>query len=50
MSDVFFADLRIPVPDVDLGVGSGSHGRQTGAMLAALDGVLEEHRPDWVLV
>lgn len=50
MSDVFFADLRIPDPDVHLGVGSGSHGAQTGAMLAALDGVLDEHRPDWVLV
>lgn len=50
MSDVFFADLEIPVPDVSLGIGSGSHGVQTGRMLAALDPVLEEHRPDWVLV
>jgi UDP-N-acetylglucosamine 2-epimerase (non-hydrolysing) len=50
MSDVFFADLRIPAPDVHLGIGSGSHGTQTGAMLAALDGVLAERRPDWVLV
>ncbi|WP_298328585.1 UDP-N-acetylglucosamine 2-epimerase (non-hydrolyzing) [Haloactinopolyspora sp.] len=50
MSDVFFADLRIPAPDVHLGIGSGSHGVQTGSMLAALDGVLDEHRPDWVLV
>lgn len=50
MSDVFFADLRIPPPDVHLGVGSGSHGVQTGAMLAALDGVITEHQPDWVLV
>ena len=50
MSDVFFADLRIPDPDVHMGVGSGSHGVQTGAMLAALDAVLDEHRPDWVLV
>jgi UDP-N-acetylglucosamine 2-epimerase (non-hydrolysing) len=50
MSDIFFADLRIPDPDVHLGVGSGSHGVQTGAMLAALDGVIDEHRPDWVLV
>jgi UDP-N-acetylglucosamine 2-epimerase (non-hydrolysing) len=50
MSDVFFADLRIPAPDVHLGVGSGSHGVQTGAMLGALDGVIDEHRPDWVLV
>jgi UDP-N-acetylglucosamine 2-epimerase (non-hydrolysing) len=50
MSDVFFADLRIPAPDIHLGVGSGSHGTQTGAMLAALDAVLGEHQPDWVLV
>jgi UDP-N-acetylglucosamine 2-epimerase (non-hydrolysing) len=50
MSDVFFEDLRIPQPDVHLGVGSGSHGAQTGAMLGALDAVLDEHRPDWVVV
>jgi UDP-N-acetylglucosamine 2-epimerase (non-hydrolysing) len=50
MSDVFFADLAIPSPDVHLGVGSGSHGVQTGTMLSAMDAVLDEHRPDWVLV
>lgn len=50
LSDVFFADLNIPDPQVHLGVGSSSHGRQTGAMLAAMDEVLETHRPDWVLV
>lgn len=50
LSDVFFDDLGIPAPDVHLGVGSGSHGVQTGAILGALDGVLTEHAPDWVLV
>ncbi|QKJ20018.1 non-hydrolyzing UDP-N-acetylglucosamine 2-epimerase [Microbacterium hominis] len=50
LSDVFFDDLGIGKPDVHLGVGSGSHGVQTGAMLAALDAVFDEHRPDWVLV
>lgn len=50
LSDVFFSDLGIPAPDVHLGVGSGSHGKQTGAILAAMDDVLDEHRPDWVLV
>ncbi len=50
LSDVFFTDLGIPAPDVHLGIGSGTHGAQTGAMLAALDGVLKERSPDWVLV
>lgn len=50
LSDVFFEDLGIGDPDVHLGVGSGSHGVQTGSMLAALDAVFDEHRPDWVLV
>ena len=50
LSDVFFQELGISAPDVHLGVGSGSHGVQTGAMLAALDAVFDEHRPDWVLV
>lgn len=50
MSDAFFRDLGIPAPDVNLAIGSGSHGAQTGAMLSALEPVFEEHRPDWVLV
>lgn len=50
MSDVFFRDLGIPSPDVNLAVGSASHGAQTGAMLAALEPVFEQYRPDWVLV
>ncbi|GGQ47741.1 MULTISPECIES: non-hydrolyzing UDP-N-acetylglucosamine 2-epimerase [Streptomyces] len=50
LSDVFFSGLGIPDPDVHLGVGSGSHGVQTGAVLSALDPVLERERPDWVLV
>ncbi|MDR2372791.1 MAG: UDP-N-acetylglucosamine 2-epimerase (non-hydrolyzing) [Bifidobacteriaceae bacterium] len=50
LSQSFFADLAIPAPDVNLGVGSGSHGRQTGAMLAALEDVLAAERPDWTLV
>lgn len=50
LSDVFFAGLDIPDPDLHLGVGSGSHGAQTGAMLTALDPIFDAERPDWVLV
>ncbi len=49
LSDVFFRDLGIPQPDAHLGVGSGTHGRQTGAMLIHMDEVLEKYQPDWVL-
>ena len=35
MSQIFFEELQIPEPDVNLGIGSGSHGRQTGQMLMA---------------
>ncbi|MDP3891209.1 non-hydrolyzing UDP-N-acetylglucosamine 2-epimerase [Nocardioides sp.] len=50
MSDVFFSGLGIPDPDVHLGVGSGSHGAQTGSMLTALEPIIDSQRPDWVLV
>ncbi|MEJ6489819.1 UDP-N-acetylglucosamine 2-epimerase (non-hydrolyzing) [Leucobacter sp. USCH14] len=50
LSDVFFRDLGIPEPDAHLGVGSGSHGAQTGSMLASMDKVLENFTPDCVLV
>jgi UDP-N-acetylglucosamine 2-epimerase (non-hydrolysing) len=50
LSDVFFRDLGIPAPDVNLEIGSGAHGAQTGAMLAALEPVFERYAPDWVLV
>ncbi|MFQ4147219.1 UDP-N-acetylglucosamine 2-epimerase (non-hydrolyzing) [Arthrobacter sp. LAPM80] len=50
MSDVFFRDLGIPAPDFNLGVGSGKHGAQTGAMLAGLEEIMESTAPDCVLV
>jgi UDP-N-acetylglucosamine 2-epimerase (non-hydrolysing) len=50
LSDVFFAGLGIPDPDVHLGIGSGTHGVQTGRILSALDPVLAAEAPGWVLV
>lgn len=50
MSDVFFSELGLPRPDHHLGIPGGPHGRQTGAMLAAIEEVLETERPDIVLV
>jgi len=50
MSDVFFAELNIPQPNENLGVGSGTHGQQTAAMLAALEAQMMQHQPDWVLL
>jgi UDP-N-acetylglucosamine 2-epimerase (non-hydrolysing) len=50
MSGVFFEDLGLPRPDVDLGVGSGSHAEQTARVMLAFEKVLVEVRPDLVLV
>lgn len=50
MSEVFFDDLGLPSPDVKLGIGSGSHGAQTGRMMIELERVLTELRPDCVVV
>ena len=50
MSNVFFDELHIPRPHFDLKVGSASHGKQTGEMLARVEQVLLENRPTMVLV
>jgi UDP-GlcNAc3NAcA epimerase len=50
MSDVFFRELDLPSPDHELGVGSGSHGAQTGRMLERVEAVMREDAPDVVLV
>jgi UDP-N-acetylglucosamine 2-epimerase len=50
MSQVFFDELDIPFPEVQLAIGSGTHGAQTGAMLAEIEQVLIRESPDYVLV
>lgn len=50
MSRQFFGDLGIPTPDVNLGVGSGSHAVQTAAVMTAFEPVCVKHQPDWVIV
>ena len=50
MSDSFFRDLGIPEPDVNLGVGSGTHGEQTAQVLMKIEQLLLERKPHVVLV
>src|SRR5205814_1837122 len=50
MSDVFFQELKIPAPDVNLAVGSGSHAQQTAEIMARFEAVVQQRKPDVVLV
>lgn len=50
MSEVFFRQLGLPRPDVNLGVGSGSHTRQTAEVMLRLEELLAASPPDWLLV
>jgi UDP-GlcNAc3NAcA epimerase len=50
MSGVFFEELPLPKPAYDLGVGSASHGVQTGLMMERLDPIVRDERPDWLVV
>ena len=49
MSDLFFRQLHIPEPDLNLGVGSGSHAAQTAEIMKSFESVVLEHKPDTVL-
>ena len=49
MDEVFYKELGLPEPDYNLSVGSGLHGEQTGKMLAGIERVLLEEKPDIVL-
>jgi len=50
MSDIFFQQLNIPTPDINLGVGSGTHAVQTAQIMIHLEPLLLDERPDLVLV
>jgi UDP-N-acetylglucosamine 2-epimerase len=50
MSRVFFDEMQIPEPDINLEVGSGSHAAQTAQMLGKLEQVMESNQPDCVLI
>ena len=50
MSDLFFRQLGIPEPDVNLEVGSGSHAKQTAEIMTRFEPLVLEHRPAWVVV
>lgn len=50
MSAVFFRELDIPVPDVHLGAGGGTHAEQTSKMLVGIERILMSERPDWLLI
>ena len=50
MSEAFFGDLGIPEPDINLGIGSGTHAEQVGNTMIGFEKVLRKERPDWVVV
>jgi len=50
MSDVFFEQLDIPAPDINLAVGSGTHAKQTAEIMVRFEPVVVERKPDLVLV
>ncbi|MBN2357490.1 UDP-N-acetylglucosamine 2-epimerase (non-hydrolyzing) [candidate division KSB1 bacterium] len=50
MSKLFFDEMNIPIPDLNLEIGSGPHGEQTGKMLVGIERVLQGEKPDMVMV
>jgi UDP-N-acetylglucosamine 2-epimerase (non-hydrolysing) len=50
MSDVFFRELGMPAPDVNLEVGSGTHAQQTAQVIARFEAPLLDYKPDWIIV
>ncbi len=50
MSQIFFEELDLPKPDINLEVGSGTHAWQTANIMLRFEPVVLEHRPDWVIV
>lgn len=50
MSDLFFRQLGIPEPDINLEVGSAGHAKQTAEIMMRFEPVLLEHKPDWIVV
>jgi UDP-GlcNAc3NAcA epimerase len=50
MSDIFFTEMDIPKPDINMHIGSGSHGKTTSAMLGGIEEIILDKRPDALLV
>jgi UDP-N-acetylglucosamine 2-epimerase (non-hydrolysing) len=50
MSEAIFSDLRLPLPDHHLGIGSGTHAEQTGGVMIAYEKIALVDRPDWLVV
>ncbi len=50
MSDIFFEELHIPKPDYNLGIGSGSHAKQTADMMIGIEKILKDETPDYIMV
>ncbi|MEI6262043.1 MAG: UDP-N-acetylglucosamine 2-epimerase [Deltaproteobacteria bacterium] len=50
MSDIFFKQMQIPEPVVNLHAGTGMHGEMTGRMLAQIENEIVDRKPDWMLV